>query len=122
MVATLLPWTSTARTKQELTSRPSSTTLQAPQLPLLQPSLLPVRRSSSRRTSSRLCRGSHRNSVSLPLRVVWTWTLRGTGSILLGTSGGSAEGTLDKNADEMAAVLSVAAHIANGPGGRTGPL
>src|SRR5262245_36606046 len=60
-------------TQQEFTSRPSTMTLQAPQLPLLQPSLAPVRRSSSRSTSSKLCRGSHRNSVSVPLIVEWTW-------------------------------------------------
>src|SRR6202011_1163413 len=57
MVVTFRPWTSTPRTQQEFTSLPSRMTLQAPQLPLLQPSLVPVRRSSSRRTSRRLWRG-----------------------------------------------------------------
>src|SRR5262249_23748928 len=60
-------------TRHELTRRPSKRTLQAPQLPLLQPSLVPVSRNSSRKTSSRLCRGSHRKSVSLPLMVAWIW-------------------------------------------------
>jgi len=40
-VVTERPCTSTPSTRHELTRRPSSTTLQAPQLPLLQPSLLP---------------------------------------------------------------------------------
>ena len=37
--------------------------MQAPQLPLLQPSLAPVSRKVSRSTSSRLCRGSQRKST-----------------------------------------------------------
>src|SRR5262245_52350904 len=49
-------------------------TVQAPQLPLLQPSLAPVRRRFSRNTSRRLCRGSQRNSAASPLTVVETWS------------------------------------------------
>ena len=52
-----------ASTRQLLTGTPSSSTVQAPQLPLLQPSFAPVSRSVSRSTSSRLCRGSQRNST-----------------------------------------------------------
>ena len=56
-------------------SRPAgrrAMTLQAPQSPEPQPSLLPVRPSSSRSTSSRVCCGSQRNSVGSPLMVVVT--------------------------------------------------
>ena len=38
--------------------------VQAPQSPEPQPSLLPVRLSSSRSTSSMVCCGSHRNSTA----------------------------------------------------------
>ena len=57
------------------TSRPGGRrplTLQAPQSPELHPSLLPVRCSSSRSTSSRVSCASHRNSVGSPLMVVDT--------------------------------------------------
>ena len=46
------PPASAPSTRQEQTSRPSSVTEQAPQSPVPQPSLLPVRPSRSRRTSS----------------------------------------------------------------------
>src|SRR5262245_32980884 len=74
MVVTVLPCTSGPRTRHEFTSRPSRITLHAPQLPLLQPSLLPVSLSSSRSTSKRLCRGSQRKSAGFPLMVAWTWS------------------------------------------------
>ena len=48
-VRTSRPSTSAASTRQEFTSRPSSSTLQAPQLPSLQPSLAPVRPRASRK-------------------------------------------------------------------------
>ena len=69
-----LPSASTASTRHELTSTPSMITLHAPQLPLLHASFVPVRPSASRKTSSKLCRGSHRNSTGSPLMVVWTGT------------------------------------------------
>ena len=50
-------------------------TLHAPQSPDAQPSLLPVRPSSSRSTSSSVCCGSQRNSTGSPLIVVVTWIL-----------------------------------------------
>src|SRR5258708_19556428 len=86
MVVTSCPSISAPSTKHELTSRPSSSTLHAPQLPSLQPSLVPVRLSTSRRHSSRLCRGSHRNSTSSPLRRVATRIFSGllaTASLLV---------------------------------------
>src|SRR5262249_38314800 len=61
--------------RQEQTMLPSQMTVQAPQSPELQPSLLPVRLSSSRSTSSKVCCGSQRNSTGSPLMVVETWVL-----------------------------------------------
>src|ERR1700687_5306479 len=83
MVVTSLPRTSTPSTRHELTSLPSSSTLHAPQLPLLQPSLLPVKCSSSRRTSNKLWRGSQRTSVSLPLMHVCRWIFLDKGWFLI---------------------------------------
>ena len=57
-------------TRQAQTRRPSSSTLQAPQSPEEQPSLLPVSPSPSRNTSSRVSSGSQRNSTASPLMVV----------------------------------------------------
>ena len=54
---------------------PSTMTVQAPQSPELQPSLLPVRFSSSRSTSSKVCCGSQRNSTGSPLMIVDTCCL-----------------------------------------------
>ena len=51
---------------------PSQMTVQAPQSPDAQPSLLPVRPSTSRSVSSRVCCVSHRNSTGSPLIVVVT--------------------------------------------------
>jgi len=64
------PSASTASIRHEQTMRPSTVTVQAPQSPELHPSLLPVRCSSSRSTSSRVSCGSHRNSVGSPLMMV----------------------------------------------------
>ena len=46
--------------------------MQAPQLPFPQPSFVPVKFKSSLRSSSKVSRGSHRNSDSSPLIVVVT--------------------------------------------------
>ena len=73
-VATSLPSASTPRTKQESMDLPSIITLQAPQSPVRHPSFVPVRPTSSRNTSSKLWRGSQRNSVSSPFIVVCTCT------------------------------------------------
>ena len=51
---------------------PSTMTVQAPQSPVAQPSLVPLSINSSRSTSSSVCCGSHRNSYSSPLTVVVT--------------------------------------------------
>jgi hypothetical protein len=51
---------------------PSTITVQAPQSPVPQPSLVPLSINSSRRMSSKVCCASHRNSHSSPLTVVVT--------------------------------------------------
>ena len=56
-------------------ARPSSVTLQAPQSPVPQPSLLPVRPSRSRSTSSSVSSASQRYSTASPLIVVETLNL-----------------------------------------------
>ena len=77
------PRASGASTRQEQTSRPLTMTLQAPQSPEPQPSLLPVSPRLSRRTSSRVWLASHRNSVGAPLMVVLTWILAMFSNVLL---------------------------------------
>src|SRR5262245_1093129 len=69
------PPTSQPSTRQEQTRRPSSVTLQAPQSPEAQPSLLPVRFRVSRRTSRRVSSVSQRNSTASPFTVVSIWCL-----------------------------------------------
>ena len=69
MVAIDLPSASTPSIRQEQTSRSSTVTLQAPQSPVEQPSLVPVRPSWSRKQSSSVSSVSHRNSTGSPLTV-----------------------------------------------------
>ena len=69
------PPTSQPSTRHEQTSRPSSVTLQAPQSPEPQPSLLPVSCSVSRSTSSSVSSVSQRNSTASPFTVASTWCL-----------------------------------------------
>src|SRR4030095_1609871 len=66
MVSIFLPAQPTARVKQELTRRTSMMTLQAPQTPMLQPSLVPVRPRLSRRTCSKSRFASTSTSCSWP--------------------------------------------------------
>ena len=61
------PSTSTPKTRQEHTSRPSSVTEHAPQSPVPQPSFEPVRFNLSLSASNNVSRGSHRNSTSSPV-------------------------------------------------------
>src|SRR5688572_6420181 len=72
MVSTSAPSASTASTRHEQTMTPSIMTVQAPQSPVPQPSLVPVSVSVSRSTSSSVCCGSQRYSYSSPLTVVVT--------------------------------------------------
>src|SRR6185436_13037116 len=78
-VPMLAPSASTASTRQLFTGTPLSSTVQAPQLPLLQPSLAPVSLRVSRRTSSKLSRGSQRNCAGSLLTVVDTCDFLATG-------------------------------------------
>ena len=58
MVTTVLPFTRSARVRQESASSPSISTVQAPQVPWLQPTRVPVRPSLSRSTSTSSAPGS----------------------------------------------------------------
>src|SRR5690349_8245064 len=83
-VVILWPSASAPSIRHEQTILPSQITVQAPQSPELQPSLLPVRFSSSRSTSSKVCCGSQRNSTGSPLMVVDTWVLAMESLLALG--------------------------------------
>src|SRR5215207_5912430 len=118
------PVTSAARTQHELTSRPSMITAQAPQLPLLQPSLAPVRNRRSRSASRRLSRSSARNSCSSPLIVALT-IIRSLKVFLVISRSlvargrraaqsavrGFAQGALYQNGAEVLALLYAATHV-----------
>src|SRR5687768_10374469 len=126
-VVMFLPCASTPRTRQELTMRPSMRTVQAPQLPSLQPSLAPVRFNTSRSVSSRLWRGSTRNSVSSPLMVAVTWIF--AGALVAGMddlpscAGGRAhQDAAGDDADQVLALRGGAAHVADRLGGGLGDL
>ena len=69
MVVIARPGASSASTRQALTGAPSISTVQVPQLPLLQPSLVPVRPSRSRSSSSSVSRVSASTVRSSPLTV-----------------------------------------------------
>src|SRR5215472_16650894 len=121
-VVILRPSASAPSIRHEHTIWPSAMTVQAPQSPELQPSLLPVRLSSSRNTSSRVCCGSHRNSTGSPLMIVDTWVLA-IGSLLAlggafkGDRGGSARqvaSDLDPVFDRAALVVDRLAGVAGG--------
>src|ERR1700761_5842560 len=75
MVVTDLPSASTPSIRQEQRILPSTMMVHAPQSPDAQPSLLPVRPSTSRSVSSMVCCVSHRYSTGSPLIVVVTWCL-----------------------------------------------
>ena len=69
IVVTSRPSTSAASTEHDLTVSPSSTTVQAPQLPVEQPTCVPVRPSCSRRSPTRFCRVSISSRSSDPFTV-----------------------------------------------------
>src|SRR4029450_2760957 len=58
-----------AKTRQERTASPSSSTVHAPQTPCSQPTCVPVRPRSCRRKSERSSRGSTESSWRVPLTV-----------------------------------------------------
>src|SRR6476646_1139598 len=66
-VVILAPSACTARMRQERTASPSTSTVQAPQTPCSQPMWVPVRRSSWRRQSASVSRGSTSTLTCLPL-------------------------------------------------------
>src|SRR5215467_2789641 len=116
MVDTSLPAVSTARTRQESTRTPSSNTLQAPQLPLLHPSFVPVSPRSSRSTSNRLCRDSQRKSTSSPLIRVWMCILGMAHRLPSGSGNGALQSPPCQHPDEVASLLDGTAHITNWSG------
>src|SRR5215813_6389240 len=69
MVVTSRPWASSAKIRQESTVLPSSSTVQAPHSPSLQPSLVPVRCNSSRSSCNNDCCGSIATSYGVPFTV-----------------------------------------------------
>jgi hypothetical protein len=105
-----VPSTSAAMTQQELTRRPSMITAQAPQLPLLQPSLAPVRPMRSRSASRRLSRSSARNSISSSL-IVALMTMRSLNLTPSCPAGGYANRALDQDLGEVPALLDRTAHV-----------
>src|SRR6516165_9473461 len=101
-VVILRPSASAPSIRHEQTMWPSTMTVQAPQSPELQPSLLPVRLSSSRSTSSNVCCGSQRNSMGSPLMIVETWVLAISSLLALG---GAFKGYCSGSAREYAGDL-----------------
>src|SRR5262245_48614557 len=120
-VVILRPSASAPSIRHEQTILPSQMTVHAPQSPELQPSLLPVRLSSSRSTSSKVCCGSQRNSTGSPLMVVATWVLA-MGSLL--APGGAFKGDSGRAAcqdtGDLDAVFDRAALVVDRLAGATG--
>src|SRR5215472_6333552 len=120
-VVILRPSASAPSIRHEHTMLPSQMTVQAPQSPELQPSLLPVRFSSSRSTSSKVCCGSQRNSTGSPLMIVDTWVLA-MGSLL--ALGGAFKGDRGRasceDAGDLDPVFDRAALVVDRLAGATG--
>src|ERR1041385_3497245 len=115
MVVSCEPSASTASTQHELTRRPSMMTLEAPQLPLLHPSLEPVSSRRSRRASRRVSRGSESHSIGSPLMVALTTVFPDmTSAGIANPFEGFLQGTSYDHAYEMPAVLGGAAHVCDG--------
>src|SRR5215472_17699119 len=115
------PSASAPSIRHEQTILPSQMTVQAPQSPELHPSLLPVRLSSSRSTSRKVCCGSQRNSMGSPLIVVDTWVLA-MGSLL--SLGGAFKGDRGRapceDAGDLDPVFDCAALVVDRLAGATG--
>src|SRR6516162_1557321 len=120
-VVILRPSASAPSIRHEQTMWPSTMTVQAPQSPELQPSLLPVRLSSSRNTSSKVCCGSQRNSTGSPLMIVDTWVLA-MGSLLAlgGAFKGDRGGSARQDAGDLDSVFDRAALVVDRLAGATG--
>src|SRR6202048_2873723 len=111
-VVILWPSASAPSIRQEQTMLPSRMTVQAPQSPELHPSLLPVRLSSSRSTSSKVCCGSQRKSTGSPLMRGDTGVL-GLGCLLAlsGAFKGDGGGTACQDAGNLDAIFDRAAFV-----------
>src|SRR5262245_62030474 len=100
------PATMTASVRQALWRRPSTSTVQAPQAPMSQPFLVPVRSRRSRRRSSRVVRGSTVSTWDAPLmRNVRLWS---DGPIGPAAGTGCATAAVS---DPMAASIPPARHV-----------
>src|SRR5260370_20855436 len=119
-VVILWPSASAPSIRHEQTMLPSRMTVQAPQSPELHPSLLPVRLSSSRNTSSKVWCGSQRNSTGSPLMIVDTWVL-GMGGLLAlsGAFKGDGSGAACQDAGDLDAIFDRAAFVVDRPAGAT---
>src|SRR6516225_2807216 len=117
----LRPSASAPSIRHEQTILPSTMTVQAPQSPELQPSLLPVRLSSSRNTSSRVCCGSQRNSMGSPLMIVDTWVLAMSSLLALGGAFKGDRGRAPcEDAGDLDPVFDCAALVVDRLAGATG--
>src|SRR6516165_7871276 len=115
------PSASAPSIRHEQTILPSQMTVQAPQSPELQPSLLPVRLSSSRSTSSKVCCGSQRNSTGSPLMMVDTWVLAMGGLLALsGAFKGDRGRASCQDAGDLDPVFDRAALVVDRLAGATG--
>src|SRR6516165_8485744 len=115
------PSASAPSIRHEQTILPSQMTVQAPQSPELQPSLLPVRLSSSRSTSSKVCCGSQRNSTGSPLMMVDTWVLAMGGLLALsGAFKGDRRRASCQDAGDLDPVFDRAALVIDRLAGATG--
>src|ERR1700730_5590117 len=120
-VVILWPPASAPSIRHEQTMLPSRMTVQAPQSPELHPSLLPVRLSSSRSTSSSVCCGSQRNSTGSPLMMVDTWVLGMGGLLALGGAfKGNRGGAACQDAGDLDAIFDRAAFVVDRLAGATG--
>src|SRR5215469_158200 len=120
-VVILWPSASAPSIRHEQTMWPSTMTVQAPQSPELQPSLLPVRLSSSRNTSSKVCCGSQRNSTGSPLITVVTWVLAMAGLLALcGAFKGDRGRASCEDAGDLDPVFDCAALVVDRLAGATG--
>src|SRR5262249_15629729 len=114
IVVTDRPWASAASTRQDGTSLPSRRIEHAPQSPVEQPSLVPVRPTASRSALSSVCEPSHRNSTGSPLIVVSTWILDTSVTTFHATTG-DRRGTPRQHAGNLTSICDCSAFVVNWP-------
>src|SRR5262249_30050915 len=107
-------WASAASTRQDGTSLPSRRIEHAPQSPVEQPSLVPVRPTASRSALSSVCDPSQRNSTGSPLIVVSTWILN-TSVPAFHTTTGDGRSTPRQHAGNLTSICDRSPFVVNGP-------